>query len=495
MMNCRFLYLLTALLLLGVDLQAQYRVDGTGMQFGSMLGRTNLPDNQFNFYGRAFIRQDFNFAFQGEASIGFGFINGVQYKTRLIPVEYRVHYKPYKGRKVWAFEAINFEPFLFTGLGGLFYAPVSVRANDDPMTIEAGPSIPGSSYWDYNRGITGFIPLGAGVEFGLERGNQFVVTAGYNQSLSNSITGFESGFANGYWGVTAGFKLSRPKKARPPVQARTYRPNLHVNAPVEARKPKSLSIEYTDIDLITKIDLRHILFHTLSAELISDYQPGLQKIQQILKRDESIHLKIHGHTDNRGLDMMNLSLSEERAWAAALHLIRNGISPDRLEIFGHGSYHPAADNETENGRALNRRIEIEAHREEPSRPANPELNTGRLLSAEPGSVLMRNKDKWFDWATNDLVNNSMNEVLKVVGTLQQNPDWGILIACNADPRKSPVLGEFLSLARAERIRRELIEHGVPLENIHTARMDEVPDEYSHLIPQSGDQATVIIRTK
>ncbi|MEX0685736.1 MAG: OmpA family protein [Balneolales bacterium] len=490
----RIFYLFIVLLFSGCEARAQNRVSGGGMQFGGAYGQTGLSDDDYNLYTRGFIRQEFSLAIEGELSLGLGIINGTEYKSRLVPMEYRIHYKPYKGRKLWVFDRFDFDPFLFAGLGALHYTPIAVNAADDPLTGEVGPSLPGSTYWNFKKGITAFIPLGAGVEMGLDGRNKVVITAGYNQSLSNSFTGVGSGFINGFWGLTAGIKINRQRKRIPPSPALPYQFSAHVPPVINAPKPKAPEITYEALDLISGISLDDILFHTLSAELRSDYHASLQRILQILEKDKSIRLKIYGHTDNLGTDMLNQSLSEERAWTVAFYFIQKGISPERIETIGFGSYQPLADNSTVEGRARNRRIEIDAHREVQLNRQLPEI-TKRISAKPPVSVLMRNRDVWFNWSTNNLMNHAMDEVITLAATLQDHPDWEILIVCNADTRKGQELQNFLSLARAERIRRELIKFGISHSRLHTAKFDKVPDDYDQLIPQIREQSTVIIRTR
>lgn len=70
------------------------------------------------------------------------------------------------------------------------------------------------------------------------------------------------------------------------------------------------------------------------------------------------HLTISGHTDDRGDAESNLKLSDQRARAVASHLFQEGIDTSRITTLGQGSKQPIADNETEEGRAKNRRIEF-----------------------------------------------------------------------------------------------------------------------------------------
>jgi K(+)-stimulated pyrophosphate-energized sodium pump len=72
----------------------------------------------------------------------------------------------------------------------------------------------------------------------------------------------------------------------------------------------------------------------------------------------NVHLKIGGYTDNVGSAGQNLTLSQQRASNVREELMRMGVAPNRLAAEGYGQAHPVADNATEAGRALNRRISM-----------------------------------------------------------------------------------------------------------------------------------------
>jgi OOP family OmpA-OmpF porin len=88
-----------------------------------------------------------------------------------------------------------------------------------------------------------------------------------------------------------------------------------------------------------------------------DYK-SLDKIVEILKKNPFLNVEIQGHTDNRGGKQYNKKLSEARAKAVAKYMITHGIRAARLSYVGYGYEIPIATNKTEEGRSLNRRVQI-----------------------------------------------------------------------------------------------------------------------------------------
>jgi K(+)-stimulated pyrophosphate-energized sodium pump len=111
-------------------------------------------------------------------------------------------------------------------------------------------------------------------------------------------------------------------------------------------------------DSATWFDFDRLLFDTGSATLRPESQEQLQNVAAILKANPNVHLKIGGYTDNVGSADQNLTLSDERATNVMHELVRMGVAPNALEAKGYGQEHPVADNSTEEGRALNRRISM-----------------------------------------------------------------------------------------------------------------------------------------
>jgi len=97
-----------------------------------------------------------------------------------------------------------------------------------------------------------------------------------------------------------------------------------------------------------------------SSEIRPENFGLLTKLQQVIREYPDAPVTISGHTDSRGNDASNQRLSEERAQAVQEYLMANmsSLSPNQVEAVGYGESRPLASNETEEGRAQNRRIDV-----------------------------------------------------------------------------------------------------------------------------------------
>lgn len=89
-------------------------------------------------------------------------------------------------------------------------------------------------------------------------------------------------------------------------------------------------------------------------------EPVLQELLKVLKDDPGLNVELVGHTDSQGSADHNLDLSQRRAASVHFWLIQNGVGIARLRSDGRGFLEPIADNSTDSGRALNRRVEVKA---------------------------------------------------------------------------------------------------------------------------------------
>lgn len=113
-----------------------------------------------------------------------------------------------------------------------------------------------------------------------------------------------------------------------------------------------------------RIHLSDINFATGTATLEAPAKIYLDKIARLLNSALNMELLINGHTDNTGATTVNVKLATDRASVVKYYLISKGISADRLKASGFGSTQPIADNNTPEGKAKNRRVEMEILKKE-----------------------------------------------------------------------------------------------------------------------------------
>ncbi len=102
-----------------------------------------------------------------------------------------------------------------------------------------------------------------------------------------------------------------------------------------------------------------ILFDTAKADLKPESRAALEQISKMLQQDPKMKVYVVGHTDNVGGLASNMDLSNRRAAAVVQALTSQyGVAANRLAPYGDGPYAPVASNDTEDGRSLNRRVEL-----------------------------------------------------------------------------------------------------------------------------------------
>lgn len=103
----------------------------------------------------------------------------------------------------------------------------------------------------------------------------------------------------------------------------------------------------------------NILFELGSHRLTDMAKAVLDKLSETMRQHPEVRVRLIGHTDNIGPAEYNLELSRKRATAVASYLMEKGIAAERIRVEGRGQIEPAATNQTEEGRRLNRRVVIE----------------------------------------------------------------------------------------------------------------------------------------
>jgi outer membrane protein OmpA-like peptidoglycan-associated protein/tetratricopeptide (TPR) repeat protein len=128
---------------------------------------------------------------------------------------------------------------------------------------------------------------------------------------------------------------------------------LHTQA-----KPMRRDVPMEKIRVGSVVVLQNIFYATGSYQLEPASRVELNRVYDFLMLNPAVGVEISGHTDNTGTPELNLSLSEQRAKSVVKYLVNKGIETRRLKAAGYGETVAVADNQTEEGRAMNRRTEL-----------------------------------------------------------------------------------------------------------------------------------------
>ena len=125
------------------------------------------------------------------------------------------------------------------------------------------------------------------------------------------------------------------------------------------RETAGTGIDVTRDGDVIKLNLPDgVTFDFARHDLKPQFYPALNTIASTLKDYDQTIVEVSGHTDSIGSDAANQVLSERRANAVSSYLIGQGVVRERFEVVGMGERYPVAGNDTDPGRALNRRVEI-----------------------------------------------------------------------------------------------------------------------------------------
>lgn len=124
------------------------------------------------------------------------------------------------------------------------------------------------------------------------------------------------------------------------------------------QKNKKLDVKLTPLKAATKITLNNITFETNSADLNSSSFEELDRVVNLMGDNPELKIEISAHTDDVGSDKYNLKLSDRRAQSVVDYLIENEIPITRLIAKGYGETQPLVNNDSDENRAKNRRVEL-----------------------------------------------------------------------------------------------------------------------------------------
>jgi outer membrane protein OmpA-like peptidoglycan-associated protein len=159
---------------------------------------------------------------------------------------------------------------------------------------------------------------------------------------------FKLGFKETYYFVddVELVKFTEEEKVREEIVGPSYQPEDSVLQVKE------------DIKVGEKMTLNNIFFENGKYYLLPESYQELNKLAQYLMKNPSIEIRINGHSDNSGFAFKNQKVSELRAREVFEYLIKKGVQ-NKMYFKGFGSTQPVAPNDSDEGRAKNRRVEFE----------------------------------------------------------------------------------------------------------------------------------------
>ena len=162
--------------------------------------------------------------------------------------------------------------------------------------------------------------------------------------------------------VSGGYLLGIPRRPsyRFGVSASGYLPysGLQVADTLSTDNGLTVNVTMEPIVVGVSVVLRNTFFKHDSYELLSESESDLNEVVALMQQNPGMMIEIAGYTDNTGGDAYNLELSRKRAESVRQYLKGHGISGDRVLARGYGNAKPIATNDSEEGRAMNRRTEM-----------------------------------------------------------------------------------------------------------------------------------------
>ncbi len=451
-LRLRSLFVAAAIVAFTVTSAAQLKDQGltVGIKVGGYFSTTESSQKANGYGGRAFFRHPIAPRIRGEAGLEVGELKETNFRTQMVPFDYRLLFSPYVG-DLWS-------PYFYVG-GGVMYYEYTRRPPDAKPVKTSGK--------------TGLIPAGVGAQFMLDDRVALTMNAGYVATFAEGITSYTTHQKGSYFqfligvmvigededadpdhdglttrqerkigtdphnpdtdgdGLTDGEEVLKYKTnplnpdtdgdglkdgeevkvyGTDPLNPDTDGDGLTDGEEVLKYKTNPLNpdtdndgltdgdevhIYHTDplnpdtdhggvpdgvevrrgtdplnpaddfpkketlaIEIGKPIVLEGVTFEFNKATIKPESEPVLQKAYDILVENPTIDVEIHGHTDNIGKASYNLKLSQARANSVKQWLVDKGVDPARIGTKGFGFVRPIAPNDTEEGRAKNRRIEF-----------------------------------------------------------------------------------------------------------------------------------------
>ena len=246
-------------------------------------------------------------------------------------------------------------PYLFAGVGGNYKNITNAQ----------------TAFPDNNK-FGSQLNVGAGAEFKLDPSWSLVTEFGYhmsnNSELDGTIVPNELNGRDSYIVLSAGlnffFDKGNPSKLCEPCQGITpvmkdMTDYNRIEDMIIKHIPKEVTKVIVDTILVisnNRMVLVGVNFAFDKSDLLPESYPVLDQAVKLLNDKPDVKVEIEGYTDYIGTEAYNQELSLDRAQTVKTYLVSKGIASSRLTTVGYGKTNPVANNDTDEGRAMNRRI-------------------------------------------------------------------------------------------------------------------------------------------
>ena len=281
--------------------------------------------------------------------IGYDFTSKLSAEFSVMDLNPETKSKRELDQDLWKFDVFygldfalgRFKPFLVSGLGNSNID----GDNDSIWDIGAGLRLPLNEHWTWRTSIRNYYALGRDFEdqdFGID--TTFVYRFGGS-------------------GKSKGLSKEPPRERVQEVAldiADADRDGVSDANDLCSDTPRNYAVDKDGcpiaIEEVARVELL-VNFDFDRSEVKEQYLPEIESVARFMEQYPDRVVELEGHTDSRGTDAYNLGLSQRRAEAVMAELVgRFGISPSRVSAKGFGESQPVANNDSEQGRAENRRV-------------------------------------------------------------------------------------------------------------------------------------------
>ena len=357
-----FLLTLALTLTIGFSvLQAQVVTDSWAFGFGLTYPRfvnVNIQPLNSNYGGFLSLQRNFSENVGLRFKVGYNHLEGEWTNASLTTITESTNLLTGDLDLLYYFApCATISPYVFAGAGA------SLRMlNDNP-----------TAYLDVNETALAF-NVGGGVQWTLNSNWKIMAEYAYhnmfNSELDGAVIAAENNGTDSYMGLNLGlqyiFGKGNASKMCEPCQGITVASNdmtdyNKIEDMIIKHIPKEVIKEvvvYKNIVSVSedRLVLIGVNFAFDKADLLPESYPVLNEAVKLLSDKPEVNVEIEGYCDYIGTEEYNQKLSVERAQTVKVYLVSKGIAENRLTTIGYGKSNPIADNKTDEGRALNRRI-------------------------------------------------------------------------------------------------------------------------------------------